>query len=164
MNLREDKHWSYGAGSVLLSTKGQSMFVGFAPVQTDKSAESLVELKKELESYITNRPATQEEFSKVQSNAVMQLPGGWETNNAVIAALEEQVNYNRGKDYWPNYANKIRTLSLKDVQSAATKVIQPGQMTWLIVGDRKKIEKSIRDLNLGELHFINSEGKEIKTF
>ena len=86
-------------------------------------------------------------------------------NGAVIAALEEQVKYNRGKDYWPNYANKDQSLLLlKEIQAAATKVIQPGQMTWLIVGDRKKIEKSIRDLNLGEVHFINTEGKEIKTF
>ncbi len=164
MNLREDKHWSYGAGSVMLDTKGQSMFVGYAPVQTDKSAESATEMKKEMENFIGAKPATQEEFSKVQSNAVMQLPGGWETNGAVVAALEEQVKYNRGKDYWPNYANKVRSLTLKDIQAAATKVIQPGQMTWLIVGDRKKIEKNIRDLNLGEVHFINTEGKEIKTF
>jgi zinc protease len=164
MNLREDKHWSYGAGSILLDTKGQSMFVGYAPVQTDKSAESATELKKEMENFIASRPATQEEFSKVQANAVMQLPGGWETNGAVVAALEEQVKYNRGKDYWPNYANRIKNLSLKDIQSAATKVIQPGQMTWLIVGDRKKIEKSLRDLNLGEIHFITTEGKETKTF
>lgn len=164
MNLREDKHWSYGAGSILLDTKGQSMFVGYAPVQTDKSAESATEMKKEIENFIGTKPATQEEFSKVQANAVMQLPGGWETNGAVVAALEEQVKYNRGKDYWPNYANKIKNLSLKDIQSAATKVIQPGQMTWLIVGDRKKIEKSLRDLNLGEIHFITTEGKETKTF
>ena len=164
MNLREDKHWSYGAGSILLDTKGQSMFVGYAPVQTDKSAESATEMKKEMENFIGANPATQEEFSKVQANAVMQLPGGWETNGAVVAALEEQVKYNRGKDYWPNYANKIKNLSLKDIQAAATKVIQPGQMTWLIVGDRKKIEKSIRDLNLGEVHFITTEGKETKTF
>jgi zinc protease len=164
MNLREDKHWSYGAGSILLDTKGQSMFVGYAPVQTDKSAESAIEMKKELENFIGTNPATQEEFSKVQANAVMQLPGGWETNGAVVAALEEQVKYNRGKDYWPNYANKIKNLSLKDIQLAATKVIQPGQMTWLIVGDRKKIEKSLRDLNLGEIHFITTEGKETKTF
>jgi zinc protease len=164
MNLREDKHWSYGSGSFLIDAKGQSMFVGYAPVQTDKSAESATELKKELDNYVSGNPATQEEFNKVQMNAVMQLPGGWETNGAVVSALEEQVKYNRGKDYWPNYANKIKTLSLKDIQSAATKVIQPAQMTWLIVGDRKKIEKSIRDLNLGELHFINSEGKETKTF
>jgi len=86
------------------------------------------------------------------------------TYSDVLAISEEQVKYNRGKDYWPNYANKIKTLTLKDIQSAATKVIQPAQMTWLIVGDRKKIEKSIRDLNLGEIHFINSEGKETKTF
>ncbi|HEX3164772.1 MAG TPA: pitrilysin family protein [Chitinophagaceae bacterium] len=164
MNLREDKHWSYGAGSILLDTKGQSMFVGYAPVQTDKSAESATEMKKEMENFIGTNPATQEEFNKVQANAVMQLPGGWETNGAVVAALEEQVKYNRGKDYWPNYANKIKNLSLKDIQLAATKVIQPGQMTWLIVGDRKKIEKSIRDLNLGEVHFITTEGKETKTF
>jgi len=164
MNLREDKHWSYGAGSILLDTKGQSMFVGYAPVQTDKSAESATEMKKEIENFIGTNPATQEEFNKVQANAVMQLPGGWETNGAVVAALEEQVKYNRGKDYWSNYANKIKGLSLKDIQLAATKVIQPGQMTWLIVGDRKKIEKSIRDLNLGEVHFITTEGKETKTF
>jgi len=164
MNLREDKHWSYGSGSFLIDAKGQSMFVGYAPVQTDKSAESATELKKELDNYVSNSPATQEEFNKVQMNAVMQLPGGWETNGAVVGALEEQVKYNRGKDYWPNYANKIKTLTLKDIQSAATKVIQPAQMTWLIVGDRKKIEKSIRDLNFGEIHFINSEGKETKTF
>jgi len=117
-----------------------------------------------LDNYVSGSPATQEEFNKVQMNAVMQLPGGWETNGAVVGALEEQVKYNRGKDYWPNYANKIKTLTLKDIQSAATKVIQPAQMTWLIVGDRKKIEKSIRDLNFGEIHFINSEGKETKTF
>lgn len=164
MNLREDKHWSYGAGSVLLNAKGQGMFIGYAPVQTDKSAESATEMKKEIEQYITTNPATQEEFDKVQQNAVLQLPGGWETNGAVIAALEEQVKYNRGKDYWTNYANKVRTLTLKDIQAAAGKVVKPGEMTWLIVGDRKKIEKSIRDLNLGEIHFINSEGKEKKIF
>jgi predicted Zn-dependent peptidase len=140
------------------------MFISYAPVQSDKSAESVVELKKELEQYITTNPPTQEEFEKVKTNAVMQLPGGWETNGAVIAALEEQVKYNRGKDYWPNYANKVRTLTLKDIQAAAGKVVKPGEMTWLIVGDRKKIEKSIRDLNLGEIHFINSEGKENKVF
>jgi predicted Zn-dependent peptidase len=133
------------------------------PVQTDNH-ESATEMKKEMENFIGANPATQEEFTKVQSNAVMQLPGGWETNGAVVAALEEQVKYNRGKDYWPNYANKVRSLTLKEIQAAATKVIQPGQMTWLIVGDRKKIEKNIRDLNLGEVHFINTEGKEIKTF
>lgn len=164
MNLREDKHWSYGAFSVLLDAKGQGIFTGYAPVQTDKSSESIVELKKELEQVLKDKPITQEEFAKVQTNAVLQLPGGWETNGAVLGALQEQVKYNRGNDYWPNYANKIRNLTLKDMQAAATKVVKPDNMIWIIVGDRSKISKSIVDLKLGEIHYINSEGKETKTF
>ncbi|HVG11440.1 MAG TPA: pitrilysin family protein, partial [Flavisolibacter sp.] len=164
MNLREDKHWSYGSFSALLDTKGPGMFVGFAPVQTDKTKESIQELKKELEQYLKEKPATAEEFAKVQQNAILQLPGGWETNGAVINALEEQVKYNRGADYWPAYAGKIRSLTLQDIHSAAGKVVKPSNLAWIIVGDRAKIEKDIRDLKLGEVHLLDSEGKEKKVF
>jgi len=36
MNLREDKHWSYGAGSSLIDAKGQRVFQTSALVQTTK--------------------------------------------------------------------------------------------------------------------------------
>ena len=164
MNLREDKHWSYGSGSFIAPAKGQGLYIGYGIVQTDKSSESAAELKKELEQFVGSNPATKEEFEKVQRNAILQLPGGWETNSAVLSALEEQVTFNRGNNYWPNYAEKVRKMDLKQIQDAAKKVIRPNNMTWIIVGDRAKIEKKIRDLNLGEIHLINSEGKETKGF
>ena len=37
MNLREDKHWSYGASSFFWDARGQRPFVVFAPVQTDET-------------------------------------------------------------------------------------------------------------------------------
>ncbi|HEU0038130.1 MAG TPA: pitrilysin family protein, partial [Verrucomicrobiae bacterium] len=37
MNLREDKHWSYGAFTFLWSAQGQRPFIAYAPVQTDKT-------------------------------------------------------------------------------------------------------------------------------
>lgn len=164
MNLREDKHWSYGSRSILIGTKGQSMFVGYAPVQTDKTKESVVELKKELEQYIKDKPATEAEFSKVQKNAVLKLPGGWETNDAVLNALNDQVKYNRGDDYLKNYASYIRNLTTKDIQMAASKVIKPEQMVWIVVGDRSKIEQGIRDLNLGEIQIVKAEKESQKAF
>ncbi len=87
-----------------------------------------------------------------------------QTIAAVIRALEEQVKYNRGDDYWPTYSTKIRNMNLQDINMAAQKVVKPSQMIWVVVGDRSKIEKGIRDLNLGEIHFIDSEGKEKKVF
>ncbi|HWH72489.1 MAG TPA: pitrilysin family protein, partial [Candidatus Sulfotelmatobacter sp.] len=162
MNLREDKHWAYGAGTFLIGAKGQSLYLGYAPVQTDKTKESAAEMKKELEQFIGDKPATAAEFAKVQRNAVLQLPGNWETSDAVLSALEEMVLYNRGTDYWPQYAQKVRTLTLADINTAAKNIVRPGQLTWVIVGDRKKIEAGIRELKLADVHFLDAEGREQK--
>src|SRR5262249_21534498 len=43
MNLREDKHWAYGAFSFVVSARGQRPFIAYAPVQADKTAESMAE-------------------------------------------------------------------------------------------------------------------------
>jgi zinc protease len=37
MNLREDKHWSYGVGSSLVAAVGQRILFSGSPVQTDKT-------------------------------------------------------------------------------------------------------------------------------
>ena len=56
MNLREDKHWSYGARSILHDAKGQRLFFTYAPVQSDKTKESIVEIDKELRGILGDRP------------------------------------------------------------------------------------------------------------
>jgi zinc protease len=55
-------------------------------------------------------------------------------------------------------------MTLQQVNDAARNVMKPSQMVWLIVGDRNKIENGIRELKLGEIHFIDAEGKEKKKF
>ncbi len=162
MNLREDKHWSYGSYSFNLDAAGPSFFLGYAPVQTDKTKESVAELKKELSDFVDTRPATDLEFNKVQSNAVMQLPGIWETNSAVLGSLEDAMKYDRGINYLNNYPDMLRKLTLANIKESATRVIKPNNLTWVIVGDRSKIESGIKDLNLGAIKYIDTEGNEIK--
>ena len=162
MNLREDKHWSYGSFSVFIDAKGPSFFTGYAPVQTDKTKESVVELQKELMQYVGDKPATDAEFKKVQGNSVLQLPGSWETNAAVLGSLQDAIKYNRGIAYLNNYAAMLQNMQLADIQNAAKKVIKPNSLTYVIVGDRAKIEKGIQELNLGTIKYIDSEGNEVK--
>ncbi len=162
MNLREDKHWSYGSYSYIGWAKGPSFFSGYAPVQTDKTKESVVELKKELENFVSSKPVTAEEFAKVQNNTVMSLPGVWETNSAVASSLSDVVIYNRGLGYLKNFATMLKNLSLNDIKVAADEVIKPKNLTWVIVGDRAKIEKGIKELNLGTLQYLDAQGNIIK--
>jgi len=158
MNLREDKHWSYGSFSINLTAKGQGFFSGFANVQTDKTKESMVELLKELKDIIGSRPVTEAEFKKVQGSSVLEMPGSWETNGAVLNDLQETIVYDRGLAYLDSYADMIRHMTLAEVQKAAVKVVQPDHLTWVIVGDRAKIEQGIRDLKYGPVQIIDSEG------
>jgi len=162
MNLREDKHWAYGAGSFNIDTKGPGFFVAYAPVQIDKTKESMQEMLKELTQYVGDKPATEKEFDKVQKNAVMQLPGVWETNGSVLDALQSAIEYDRGINYLNNYPAMLQHLTLTDIRNAAMKVDKPKNLTWVIVGDRSKIEQGIKELNLGPIKYIDTEGNELK--
>jgi zinc protease len=162
MNLREDKHWAYGARSVVVSTKGQRPYIAYAPVQTDKTMESMAEIKRELLEYLGDNPATDEELSKVKNNNTLSLPGRWETANAVLRDISEIVAYDLPDDYWDTYADSVRNLSLDQIAESAEAIIKPNNLVWVVVGDREKIEPRIRELELGEIIHLDADGNSIE--
>ena len=161
MNLREDKHWSYGAFSTLFDARGQRPFIVLAPVQTDKTKESLAEVAGELRAIAHTRPVTADELAKAQANLTLSLPGRWETIGAVGASVEEIVRFDLPHDYYRTFASNVRSLQVPDLAAAASETIQPDKLVWVVVGDRAKIEAGIRELNLGPLSFIDADGKPV---
>ena len=157
MNLREDKHWSYGAGSLLFSARGQRPFLAYAPVQTDKTKESMLEVNKELHGILADRPATNAELERVKASETLRLPGSRETIDRVLQSISDLVQFNLPDDYYETYAGKVRALTLGDIQKSARDVVQPEHLIWVVVGDRKKIEAAVRELGLGEVRVLNPE-------
>ncbi len=162
MNLREGKHWSYGARTLLIDARGQRPFLVYAPVQTDKTRESMVEIAKELNGILGNRPPTQEELEKIKKNRILRLPGSWETMRAVMGSINEMVRFGLPDNYWDTYPRKIRQLNLQQIEKAAKEVLHPDKLVWVVVGDRKKIEAGIRELGYGEIHFIDADGNPVQ--
>ncbi|WP_163710161.1 M16 family metallopeptidase [Mangrovibacterium lignilyticum] len=162
MNLREDKHWSYGAGSVLIDAKGQRLFVAYAPVQADKTKESIEEIVNELTGIQTDQPATSAELKKVQQNEILGLPGSWETARAVSNSIVTMEEYQLPADYYKTYAGKIKNLNLNDIQVAQEKVLHPDQMVWVVVGDRTKVESGLKELGFSEIRLIDTDGNPIE--
>jgi zinc protease len=162
MNLREDKHWSYGSGSVLPNARGQRMFIAYAPVQTDKTKESIVEVAKELRDITKDRVVTADELANAKARLSLRLPGQWETANLVTAAIRDLVQYHLASDYYDTYAGRVKSMTLTDTNAAATEVVKPQNLVWVIVGDRSKIESGVRELNLGEIRFVDADGNPVK--
>ncbi len=160
MNLREDKHWSYGAFSFIRELKAQRPFIAYAPVQTDKTKEAMEEMKKELTQFVGDKPPTPDELNKVKLNQTLELPGRWETIDDIVDYLTNLVNYNLPPDYYKTYSEKVKSLKMSDITEAAKEVVMPGNMIWVVVGDQSKIEKGIKDLGY-EIKLIDSEAKGI---
>ncbi len=162
MNIREDKHWSYGAGSFLIGARGQQAFLIYAPVQADKTKETMLEILKEVYGILGQNPITQEEYSNAKNSQVLQLPGQWETISSVQSSLVEMVRFNLSDDYFHTYSDKILQLKIDDLNNAAIKVLRPESFQWVIVGDRIKIEPKIRELGYEEIHILDGDGNIVK--
>jgi len=163
MNLREDKHWSYGAFSFIRDARGPRPFIAYAPVQTDKTKEAIVELQKELRGILGERPVQPEELQRAQASLTLTLPGSWETMGAVAGSIGEIVAFGLDDRYFDTYADRVRAQTAASVTSAAAKVVQPDRLVWVVVGDRAKIEGALRDLNLGEIHLVDADGNAVPT-
>jgi zinc protease len=162
MNLREDKHWSYGSFSILWDTKAQRPFFIYAPVQTDKTKESMIEIQKELAGVVNEKPITKEEFEKDKENQTLSLPGSWETMDAVSGSITDIVTYNLPDDYYSKYASLVEAQTIDEVQKAANKLVKPNQLVWVVVGDRAKIEESIKSLGYGDVKYLDGDGNVIQ--
>lgn len=162
MNLREEKHWSYGARTMVADALGQRPFIAYAPVQTDKTKESIVEIEKELTGILRDEPVAAGELEKFQKQRTLELAGEWETMGAINGSINEIVHYRLPDDYYQTYPEKVRALKLEAMSEAAQKLIHPRRLTWVVVGDRGKVEEGLRQLGLSEVTLIDTDGKPIR--
>ena len=61
-------------------------------------------------------------------------------------------------DYWKRYATLVDGLDAAEVNAVAQRLLEPGRLTWVVVGDRSVIEADVRALGLGELSIVDVDG------
>jgi predicted Zn-dependent peptidase len=161
MNLREDKHWAYGSYSGAGNAKGQRPWMASAAVQSDKTVESVAELKREIGAFIGGeRPISDAEVAKIRASNTLSLPGGYETASALLGQVASNLRYGRPDDYILQYKARNEAMTPASAQAAA-RVLDPNAMTWVIVGDLAKIEQGVRGLDLGEVQVVDADGKPV---
>jgi len=161
MNLREDKHWSYGVRAVLPPAKGQRPYISISAVQTDKTKESMVELVKEYKGIAGDKPITPEELKDEQNNTTLALPGNFETVQQLSGAYGNIIQYSLPEDYYNTFTQKALALTPESANEVAKKYILPDHLIWVVVGDMSKVEAGVRELNLGEVHKIDADGNAV---
>jgi zinc protease len=162
MNLREDKHWSYGVGARLPAAVGQRLYMSTSPVQTDKTKEAMQELVLEYGYIAGAKPITAAELQNAQTNETLGLPGSFETAGQLSNAYSTIVQYKLPETYYNTMTSTVMAMTPEQANALAARTIQPGKLVWVVVGDMSKVEAGIRDLKLGEVRKIDADGNVLK--
>ena len=162
LNLREAKHWSYGASSSLLEARDPQVYLAYANVEQAHSADSMREMHKELVDVLGPRPLTAAEIDMAKQAQVRSLPGNFESVGEVAGAVGHLIEFGLPDDYWNAYVPRVEALTAPQLKAAAVKLVKPEELTWVVVGDLAKIEAPVRALKLGEVRVLDTDGKQLR--
>src|SRR3546814_16057716 len=95
MNLRETKGWSYGVYSQVSGDKERLAWVAVAPVQADRTGDSIKEFRSELTAFLNDKGTTPAELERTINSNVRALPGSFETSDDVLGGIRSIVKLDR---------------------------------------------------------------------
>jgi predicted Zn-dependent peptidase len=148
MNLRETKGWSYGVRSSVVTYLESAPFSIRAPVQADKTGDSMKELLSDMKAFLSDKGVSAAELERTVNGNVRGLPGSFETSAAVLGGVQNIVNYGRPDDYYESLAPKYRGLSAADLDNAARAKLDPSKLLFVVVGDAAVVKPQLESLGL----------------
>ncbi|UVO51598.1 insulinase family protein [Sphingomonas sp. SUN019] len=148
MDLRETKHWSYGAYGSFYRNAFGAPYVINAPVQADKTGASIAAIRQDVKDFVTAKPLTQAEFDRTITGATRSLSGDFETSGDVLGAMQRNDLYQRADDYYATITQKYRALTRDQLDAAARATFAPDRFVWVVVGDAKTVRPQLDSIGL----------------
>ena len=157
--LREEKGFTYGAGSNFDWLPVPGPFIASSAVRTNVTDSSLAIFFSEFQR-LRNEPVTDAELARARSYVVLGTLGDFETTRQVAGGLASLTMFGLPLSTIPADLERIQALGAADVQRVARKYLDPSHLTVVIVGDIKKIRPGIEALHLGPIKVVDFMGRE----
>ncbi len=123
MNLREDKSWSYGMRSGINSNRSGDQYIAVSgSVQSDKTMESMQEIMREYQDFVTTRPATDVEVGRMTLNMTRSLPGLFATNRGFLSSIISSDGFGLPYDYAEQRGERLAAITTEGVVARAKSV------------------------------------------
>ncbi len=147
MNLRQERGYSYGFYSSIIWMKSRSAWLARGSVQTEVTTESVQEIINEFQGIKYENPISEKEFVIAKDGLIKGIPSQYETNSQIMSQMVSLINFGLPLDHFSQGIEKLHSLELNEVLSAATKHVNDTQLQVIIVGDKSKILNGLTGLN-----------------
>ncbi|CAN5665576.1 hypothetical protein BH23GEM10_BH23GEM10_14920 [soil metagenome] len=151
MLLREEKAYTYGAGSRIAFRAGGGPFVASTAVFTSATADSVDTIVREVRR-LGEETVPPVELDRAKNNIVLGLPRTFETTGDIAEHLSEVALYGLAADYYDQFADRVQAVSAADVQRAAARWLDADRLAVVATGDAAAIRGDLEKLGIGDVH------------
>ena len=154
-NLREDKAFTYGAGSRLNGSKYTGNFRASANVRNAVTDSAVNEFLVELER-IANEGITEEELEAAKASMIGRFARSLEDARTISDFAINTASYDLPEDFYTDYLKNLEAVTVADVNAAARKYIKPQNAYIVVVGKAEEVAKNLE--RFGPIEFYDIEG------
>lgn len=160
LNLREDKGWTYGARSSFNADEYSGTFSFSAGIRADATDSALAEVMKELNNYRTNG-ITEPELKFMKNSLGQRDALSYETGFQKAGFIGRILDYNLPANYVDQQNRILAKLTKQEVDAVAKKMLDPGKMNILLVGDKARIMDGVKKMGY-EIVELDVEGNKVE--
>ncbi len=148
MDLRETKGWSYGARSTIGDQDHRVLFRIVAPVQADKTGDSIRAIRTDVDRFLGPDGVNAEERDRTVNGATLQLPGQFESSSAVLSGIEGIIERGRPDDYFERLPERYAAMTAAGMDAAIRAQLRPDHFVYIVVGDAAIVRPQLDSIGL----------------
>jgi predicted Zn-dependent peptidase len=147
-DLRETKGWAYSPFSQVVLREKSAPYLIAASVQADRTGDSIAALTGLTNELLGPKKVTPEELKLSVASATGELPGQFETSDAVLNAMVNNALYGRPDNYYELLAARYNGLTTASVDQALARMIDPKALVFVVVGDAAQVRPQLDKLGM----------------
>jgi zinc protease len=149
--LRQEKAYTYGAGSSFAFRAEGGPFLASTAVHTSATADAVNDVVTQI-SLLAATEVGDAELARAKSYIMLGLPRTLETTSDVADHVGEVALYGLGAEYLTRYAAAVRAVTSSAVQQAVSRWLVPEQLSIVVVGDADGIRADLDALGMGAVY------------
>ncbi len=160
-NLREDKAYTYGAGTSLSNDPYIGSFSASASVRNEVTADAIREFLNEMNRLRTEKVSDQE-LTTVKNLLTGRFARALENPQTVARFALSTSRFNLPADYYTTYLERLNAVTAADVLAMAQKYVTPDNAHILVVGNRSEVAESLKQFaKNGEINYYDTYGTKL---
>ena len=160
-HLREEKGYTYGAGSNVDAPRYRGVWLASTSVRTEVTEPALTDLLDELRQ-AREVPIPAKEFADAKRSMIAAFALTLESPQALLNNAITRYRFNLPADYWDQYPERINAITVAEAQAMAKKYLDPSRVQIVAVGNAEGVGRALR--KLGPVQVYDAEGRRVTTY